>query len=157
MEAPEIRNDPDEIRGHRRTLLDGLRYHGGSAHTSALRSYGDVPPGSIQYHLSVLEDWNLIEQDGTQRLDNGEIAHMYHLTEDGRDVAEEITQSTTTAENVESLEQQLSHQQDQIDALQENVTALQQQIEELNELRDEFNRMADVVEDLARQKSEGSS
>lgn len=151
MEAPKSREDPDQIRGHRRTLLDGLRYFGGSAHTSALRSYGDVPAGSIRYHLSVLEDWGFIKQEGKQRLDNGEISHTYHLTDDGCDVASEIAQSTTTTESVESLEQQLTHQQEKIETLEETVTALQQQVEELNELRDEFNRMADIVEDLARQ------
>lgn len=151
MEAPESREEPEQIRGHRRTLLDGLRYYGGSAHTSALRSYGDVPAGSIRYHLSVLEDWDLIKQEGEQRLENGEISHTYHLTDDGREIAAEIAQGTITTESIESLEQQLTHQQAKIDTLEETVTALQQQVEELNELRDEFNRMADVVEDLARQ------
>ncbi|WP_433631019.1 hypothetical protein [Halomicrococcus sp. NG-SE-24] len=153
METPGKLEDVDEVRGHRRTLLDGLRYHGGAANTSELRAYGDVPEGSIQYHLSVLEDWELIGQEGTERLENGEIANSYHLTDSGTDVAEEIADSTTTVESVESFEQQINQQQEQIASLQQEVEELRAEVDKLNELREEFNRMADVVEELAHQES----
>lgn len=152
METPGKLEDVDEIRGHRRTLLDGLRYHGGAANTSELRAYGDVPEGSIQYHLSVLEDWELIDQEGTERLENGEVANSYQLTDSGKNVVEEIADSTTTVESVESLEQQVAQQQEQIASLQQDVEDLRAEVDELNELREEFNRMADIVEDLSHQE-----
>ncbi|WP_423746699.1 hypothetical protein V5735_19465 [Haladaptatus sp. SPP-AMP-3] len=152
METPESREEDERIRGHRRTLLDGLRYHGGSANTSELRTYGDVPPGSIRHHLSVLEEWELIVQEGTERLDNGETAYKYHLTDAGSAAAEEIAESATTAETVESLEQKVNQQQEQLETLHDEVKLLREEVDELNELRAEFNRMAEIVEDLARQE-----
>ncbi|WP_049972630.1 hypothetical protein [Haladaptatus cibarius] len=80
------------------------------------------------------------------------MANLYHLTDAGSAAAEEIAESTTTAETVESLKQKVNQQQEQLDTLHDEVEMLREEVDELNALRAEFNLMAEIVEDLARHR-----
>ena len=134
------------LTGHRRAILDAIRFYDGESHTSNIREYANVPRGSFNHHIegllnppekfrsevSWLGDEGLIEITGKVDVGKPAPARVFGLTDAGERAFEEVV--------------------DDVGIRASDVRDLQQRVQELEaenrELKNEFNRMADLVEGL---------
>ena len=106
----------DHVNGQRAALVDALEFFGGEATTYDLREYSEVPAGSIHYHLDHLIEWDVVEKTGRQKpIGSGGNADVYRLTRKGEAISTEVSDSTTTADEVVSHEERLETLEDQMD------------------------------------------
>jgi predicted ArsR family transcriptional regulator len=127
-DAETITELVEQTRGPRARVIDGLLFYEGEAHAQQLRRYGDVP--SSTYHFEKLEVQELIEQTGQKYISDGGVANVYRLTDLGREVGDELFD--TSGERTAA-------------ALEERIDQLREDVGELQEV---YNEMAEFVENL---------
>ncbi len=110
----------------RERILDGLRFYGGESNAHQLRSYCNIP--SKNYHFNKLEMQGLIETSGEEYVGKGGSAKIYHLTERGRKVVNELVEFSSGETATE---------------LQNRIEELENELERLGNL---YNELADHVE-----------
>ncbi|ELY67231.1 transcriptional regulator [Natronococcus jeotgali DSM 18795] len=93
-----------KIKDRRESLLSALELAGGEATTPTLRENGDVPRGSINYHLELLEEWGAIMRVGSEQVGGGEKAVVWAITDEGRDALEEIRERDESPPSASELE-----------------------------------------------------
>lgn len=85
------------LTGHRRAILDAIRFYDDESHTSNIREYSNVPRGSFNHHIEALlnppekftaeVDWlgdeGLIEVTGKVEVGKPAKARVFGLTEAG--------------------------------------------------------------------------
>lgn len=134
------------LTGHRRAILDALRFYEGESHTSNIREYGNVPRGSFNHHIEALlnppekfraeVDWlgdeGLIEVTGEADVGKPAPARVFGLTDAGEKAFETVI--------------------DDVGIRASDVRDLQQRVEELErqneELAGAFNDLHDYVESI---------
>ena len=132
------------LTGHRRAILDAIRFYGDESHTSNIREYSGVPRGSFNHHIEALlnppekfrerVDWlngeGLIEVTGEVDVGKPSPARQFALTDAGEKAFETVI--------------------DDVGIQATDVRDLQQRVRELEEenqtLKKRYNHMADVIE-----------
>ena len=119
----------ERTRGPRARIIDGLLFYEGEAHAQQLRKYGDIP--SRSYHFKKLMEQGLIEQTGEEYISDGGNVNVYRLTDLGREVSEELFESSEKRATVTELEDRINHQQQEIEELQRRYDAVVDYVEDL--------------------------
>ncbi|EMA56790.1 hypothetical protein [Halococcus thailandensis] len=183
MATTSEQSDPEAdfaawLTGHRRAILDAIRFYDDESHTSNIREYANVPRGSFNHHIEGLlnppekfraaVDWlgdeGLIEVTGKAEVGKPAKARVFGLTNAGEKAFENVVDDVgirasdvrDLRERVDELEAQSGGEQgvesDRIEKLERERAANQERIEELEaenkELKECFNHMADVVEGM---------
>ena len=125
----------ESTRGPRAGIVEGLRFHGGSANSRELRQYGEIP--SSTYHFNKLVEQDVVEETGEEYAGRGGPATDYELTENGETVADELVDGSEAA-TVTQLEEQ-------IDSLQRRVDALEEDRQRIEDLEAQFGAMKRVL------------
>lgn len=145
------------IDGHRQAVLEAIRFHNGSAHTTEIREYGSIPRGSFDHHISLLEDppaslraetdvEALIEESGRVDVGQPTLAREFELTADGERLLERVESSPgVRASDVQDLLVRVNELEDERDAANERVAELESEVDRMQEA---YNDMVDVIRDL---------
>ena len=135
------------LTGHRRAILDAVRFYDDESHTSNIREYSGVPRGSFNHHIEALlnppekfregVDWldddGLIEVTGEVDVGKPSPARQFALTDAGEKAFETVIDDVgIQATDVRELEDQ-------------NAT-----------LVDAFNDLRDYVESLENRSTESA-
>ena len=110
---------------NRRNILSAVRFYGGQANSRKIREFSDIPAGSIRHHLSILVEWDVLEETGeTEHAGSGPPATVYRLTKKGASVVEEIPKTPVTPhdfhelnDRVKALERGFSEMQSTLDMI----------------------------------------
>lgn len=120
----------DHVNGQRAALVEALDFFGGEATTYDLREYGEVPAGSIHYHLDHLIEWDVVEKTGRQKpIGSGGKADVYRLTRKGEAISTEVSDTTTTADEVVSYEERLAALEARMDEVMTVLDALRNDLD----------------------------
>lgn len=142
MEQPATKEELlDKLRGRRRELIAGLRFHGGTANSQDLRKYSDVPKGSIHYHMQKLVQWELVEQTGSEHVGARKKAKVYELTGKGETISQEVTHTPVTTGDFAGHEERL-------DALEQGQAAIQDRLDRLDELEAAYENVESNLEEI---------
>lgn len=139
------------LTGHRRAILDAIRFYGDESNTSNIREYSGVPRGSFNHHAEALlnppekllaeVDWmdgeGLIEVTGEVDVGKPAPARQFALTEVGEKAFETVIDDVgIRASDVRDLQQRV----DELEAENERLR------DENQQLKDAFNDLRDYVE-----------
>lgn len=150
MSTTSGRSDPEAdlaawLTGHRRAILDAIRFYDDESNTSNIREYANVPRGSFNHHIEGLlnppekfrteVDWlgdeGLIEVTGKADVGKPAPARVFGLTGTGEKAFEKVV--------------------DDVGIRASDVRDLQQRVEELEQqnekLADAFNDLRDYVKE----------
>lgn len=116
--------DSDRLGPRREALLQGLIDADGRASAAQLRRETEVPAGSINHHLGVLESGGLVaETDERVDAGRGSASKVYRLTDDGEQRAAALDDGDDEP-GTEELRERVSELEEKNGRLQEAVTAL---------------------------------
>lgn len=146
------------LTGHRRAILDAIRFYGGESHTSNIREYSGVPRGSFNHHIERLLnppeklrgdlDWldgeGLIEVTGEVDVGKPAPARQFALTEAGEKAFEKVVDGTgIRAADVRDLQQRVQ----ELEGVQERVAELEAENEELADAFNDLRAYVKSIED----------
>ena len=132
----------ESTRGPRAGIVEGLRFHGGSANSREIRQYGDIP--SSTYHFNRLVEQDMIRETGQEYVTEGGSATAYELTDLGEKIADEILDQSGAATTVAQLE-------DQIDSLQQRVDDLEDDRQRIGNLEEQIGAMKRVLRRITQE------
>ena len=153
------------ISGHRREMLQAIRFHDGQANTSEIKEYSNVRRGSFDHHIDKLlsppqsiretVDWmgdeGLIEETGRVDVGSPMPARQFALTGAGKKAFQSVIDDVSVrASDVRDLQQRV----EELERVESEVAELK---EENETLKESFNHMADVVENLIDENDLASS
>lgn len=125
-DQPDIEVDRKLVRGPRRDLLEALVAHGGRASTPSLSDWVAVDPNGTRYHLDILGQHGLVEQDGEEQTANRKYANAYRITDEGETI---FAASDERAERMTTMADMKARNE----ALEARVETLEAQMDELTE------------------------
>ena len=141
------------LTGHRRAILDAIRFYGDESNTSNIREYSGVPRGSFNHHIEALlnppekfraeVDWldgeGLIEVTGEVDVGKPAPARQFALTSAGKETFEAVIDDVgVRASDVRDLQQRV-----------EEVAAENQRLKDENQrIKEAFNELRDYVESV---------
>ena len=148
----------ESTRGPRAGIVEGLRFHGGSANSRELRQYGEIP--SSTYHFNKLVEQDMIEETGEEYAGRGGPATVYELTETGEKIADELVDGSGAA-TVTQIEEQIDSLQQRVDDLEEDrqrIENLEAQFGAMKRVLRRITEEIDLLSDEARERifGEGS-
>lgn len=133
------------LRDRREEILQlFMSYDRDTFDSSEVRELGDIPDGSLKYHLDKLEGWGLIEELDERvppTYGGGSDAKQWRLTERGEAFTEEKIIYVAPAD-VEELARRVVDLERDLDAMQESRE------DKIQDLRDEFHTRLDRLENV---------
>jgi DNA-binding transcriptional ArsR family regulator len=134
MQKPETRDELlNKLGEPRRLLVDALRFYGGEANSRELREHTDISRGSVQHHLSILQDWDVIKERGTEYAGRGPEATVYQLTNRGESIIGAVRQNPITADGFHDLEARVDDLEEDVDRLLDVYTDIRATIEQVRD------------------------
>ena len=148
------------ISGHRREMLQAIRFHDGEANTSEIKDYSNVQRGSFDHHIDKLlrppesiretVDWlgdeGLIEETGRVDVGSPMPARQFALTESGEKAFQSVIDDISIcASDVRDLQQRVEELKADRAADRERIKELESETERM---KNAYNDMVDVIRDL---------
>lgn len=145
----------EETAGNKADVLRSLEFFDGEANASEVRRAGEIPSGSVNYHLRSLADSDLIEHVGWDHVGQGGQAKRWRLTAQGARVAGHLTDDQPRIDDLDEAIEQLDDHDDRLEELQdrhrENFDDVEEEIEtlrsEFSDLKSSVNQLLDKLED----------
>jgi predicted ArsR family transcriptional regulator len=131
----------DDISEDQAKLLATIHAAEDGIPTGRLREAVSIPAGSMHYHLTRLEEWDLVEVVGRQAEGGGSPSKVWDTTEQGTTYLERSGPTAPTTfhdlvTHIEDLERDLTRREERIEALESDV----------QELKSAYNTLATAVE-----------
>ena len=138
---PSFETVDDEISDDQATLLATIHEADGGVPTGRLREATAIPYGSMNYHLSRLETWGLVDIVDRRSEGGGSPSKVWDTTERGETYLERPGPAGSTT--VQVLMNHISDLERDLDRRDERIEALEADVEELKVA---YNELAEAVE-----------
>lgn len=131
------------LTGHRRAILDAIRFYGDESHTSNIREYSGVPRGSFNHHIEALLNPPEKFQDEVNWLNGEGLIKVTGEVDVGKPSPARQFAVTDAGERAfETVIDDVGIRATDVRDLQQRVAELEQQNEKLAEA---FNDLRDYV------------
>ncbi len=139
--SPLFEQIDDKMSEDQSKLLATVHAAADGMPTGQLREAVSIPSGSMHYHLTRLEDWNLIEVVARQSEGGGSPSKVWDTTEQGTTYLERPGPTAPTTfhdlvTHIEDLERDLDRREERIESLESDV----------QDLKSAYNTLATAVE-----------
>jgi len=138
---PSFETIDDEISDDQATLLASIHNADGGVPTGRLREATAIPYGSMNYHLSRLADWGLVDVVDRRSEGRGSPSKVWDTTERGRTYLNRPGPAGPTTvqalvNHIDDVERDLERRDKRIETLERDV----------EELKAAYNDLAEAVE-----------
>ena len=138
---PVFKQIDEEMSEDQAKLLATVHAAADGLPTGRLREAVSIPSGSMHYHLTRLEEWDLVEVVGREAEGGGSPSKVWNTTEQGATYLERPGPTAPTTfhdlvTHIEDLERDLDRREERIESLESDV----------QDLKSAYNTLATAVE-----------
>lgn len=138
-----------DIAGNKAEVLRALLFFDNRGNASEIRRAGEIPGGSVNYHLRDLSEKGLIEHVGWEHIGQGGRTKVWELTAEGERVASHLREDQPRIDELPEVMSSVEEHDERLEELQERHRDNFEEVEsEIDGLRTEFSELKSSVDEL---------